>query len=79
MRAYSREGQRSWTLDYTFIGYLINGYYFCGSTAGDGISYDECPDDGACGFGIGAVDAFWAQASMHVSVYHKHKGVSRDF
>lgn len=74
VRAYSREGQRSWTLDYTFIGYLINGYYFCGSETGDGINYDECPDDGGCGFGNGAADAFWAQASIHFSTAATGRG-----
>ncbi|PIK46627.1 putative ADP-ribosyl cyclase isoform X1 [Apostichopus japonicus] len=76
VRSYSREGQRTWTLDYTLIGYLINGFYFCGDGKG-GVNTESCPDDGECGFAVGAVDAFWAEASKHFSI--SAEGLSRVF
>lgn len=76
VRSYSREGQRSWTLDFTLIGYLINGFYFCGDVE-NGINTDSCPGEGECGFGIGSNDAFWAEASTYFST--SAEGLSRVF
>lgn len=50
------------------MGYLINNLKFCGQEAEPGLRYDSCPAPDECGFAKGCADAFWAEASVNVSV-----------
>ena len=70
VRSYVNDGHRGLTLEFTLVGYIMNGYlYFCGQTEYPGIKYDSCPQKGDCGgdFPEGSIDAFWAAASVYVS------------
>eukprot|EP00057_Strongylocentrotus_purpuratus_P027784 XP_011682258.1 PREDICTED: ADP-ribosyl cyclase isoform X1 [Strongylocentrotus purpuratus] len=65
VHSYAKEGRRSWSLEYTLMGYLINNLKFCGQEAEPGLRYDSCPGPDECGFAKGCADAFWAEASIN--------------
>ncbi|XP_071496914.1 ADP-ribosyl cyclase/cyclic ADP-ribose hydrolase 2-like [Diadema antillarum] len=65
VRSYANEGKRSWTLEYSLVGYLINNLIFCGQEDPPGIRYDSCPTIEECGFAKGSANAFWAMASTY--------------
>ncbi|XP_071949920.1 ADP-ribosyl cyclase/cyclic ADP-ribose hydrolase-like [Antedon mediterranea] len=62
---YANKGQRSVTLETTLPGYLGNGISFCGSPENDGLGYEKCAAEGDCGFGKGALEAFWSKLSTY--------------
>ncbi|XP_072180443.1 ADP-ribosyl cyclase/cyclic ADP-ribose hydrolase-like [Diadema setosum] len=65
VRSYANEGKRSWTLEYSLVGYLINNLIFCGQEDPPGIRFDSCPTIEECGFAKGSANAFWAMASTY--------------
>ncbi|XP_071798648.1 ADP-ribosyl cyclase/cyclic ADP-ribose hydrolase-like [Asterias amurensis] len=73
VRSYVNDGHRGLTLEFTLVGYIMNGYlYFCGQTEYPGIKYDSCPSQkGDCGgsFPEGSINAFWAAASVYFGKY----------
>ncbi|XP_033119848.1 ADP-ribosyl cyclase/cyclic ADP-ribose hydrolase 2-like isoform X2 [Anneissia japonica] len=66
---YANKGKRLVTLETTLPGYLGSGISFCGSkTDPTGLEFGNCPAEGECGFGKGAVDAFWSRLSTYFGV-----------
>ncbi|XP_077999981.1 ADP-ribosyl cyclase/cyclic ADP-ribose hydrolase-like [Glandiceps talaboti] len=69
---YGFRGNRRTSLDRTLMGYSIGFIRFCGSTTHpSGMDFTACPTEWECGSSSGAVDAFWAMASIYFAEYAK--------
>ena len=66
-QSYSEEGERLYTLESTFLGYLVNGLWWCGQKSWPGYNTQACPAWGMCEGH--PVKRFFTEASIYVSFH----------